>query len=195
MTNNSKNNVDFANYYLQQVTATEIQDYNPAKERLSRIYLCLIKDSIKKIVPQINNLDLLKKEIFYNKKTDLTNNINNLNEIIDKTQLPENILKNFNEKDVRILHHLLGIITESAELLQALLNRIDTQEFDIVNLKEEAGDIGWYLWGFVDAIQSNIAEVMDMNGKKLKARYPSKFSNESANNRDLAKERSILEDK
>jgi NTP pyrophosphatase (non-canonical NTP hydrolase) len=146
-------------------------------------------------VPQINNLDLLKKEIFYNKKTDLTNNINNLNEIIDKTQLPENILKNFNEKDVRILHHLLGIITESAELLQALLNRIDTQEFDIVNLKEEAGDIGWYLWGFVDAIQSNIAEVMDMNGKKLKARYPSKFSNESANNRDLAKERSILEDK
>ena len=195
MTNNSKNNVYFANYYLKQVVATEIQDYNPVKERLSRIHLSLIKDTLKNILPQIDNLDLLKKEIFYNKKTDLIDNVDNLNELIEKTKLPENILKNFNQNDIRILHHLLGIITESAELLQALLNRIDNQEFDIINLKEEAGDIGWYLWGFVDAIQSNIAEVMDINGKKLKARYPDKFSNESANNRDLANERKILENK
>jgi hypothetical protein len=37
-------------------------------------------------------------------------------------------------------------------------------------------------------------EMMDKNVAKLKARYPNKFTQESALNRDLAKERAVLED-
>ena len=52
---------------------------------------------------------------------------------------------NFFQPNVRILHAAIGCVTESGELLDALKKQIFYgRELDVVNVKEEAGDILWY---------------------------------------------------
>ena len=51
----------------------------------------------------------------------------------------------------------------------------------------------WYLALLFDELKLDPNETMNKNIAKLKARYPEKFSKEKALNRDLEKEREILE--
>jgi ribosomal protein S17E len=46
----------------------------------------------------------------------------------------------------------------------------------------------------LDELNSTFEEEQDRVIRKLKARYPDKFTNENANNRDLITERKVLED-
>lgn len=94
----------------------------------------------------------------------------------------------------RILHAAMGIATESGELLDAVKKYVFYgKDIDYVNINEEAGDLLWYLALLLDAIGVDFESVMDKNINKLKARYLEKFDNGQANNRDLEKERDILE--
>ena len=96
----------------------------------------------------------------------------------------------------RLMHGVMGISTEGAELLDAFKKHIFYgKELDVVNIKEEIGDIVWYLGIICDELNITFEEVMKMNVDKLKARYDDKFSEEAATTRDLDKERKILEDK
>lgn len=67
------------------------------------------------------------------------------------------------------------------------------KELDIINLVEETGDILWYLSILLDCVNSSFEEAMRKNIDKLRVRYPNKFTNSEAINRDLAKEREQLE--
>lgn len=96
--------------------------------------------------------------------------------------------------DSRLLHSVLGINSESGELANQLKRHIFYgKELDTVNLKEELGDLLWYVSIAMKVLGITYAEVMDLNIKKLKARYPDKFSQDKALNRDLDKERKVLE--
>ena len=66
--------------------------------------------------------------------------------------------------------------------------------FDEVNLKEEAGDLLWYLAMLFRELDTDFTEVATTNINKLKARFPEKFTEEKAYVRDLITERKILED-
>ena len=66
--------------------------------------------------------------------------------------------------------------------------------FDIVNLLEENGDINWYQAIMMDALGGDWEQILETNIKKLRKRFPDKFTNEDANNRDLDAEREILEE-
>jgi NTP pyrophosphatase (non-canonical NTP hydrolase) len=102
-------------------------------------------------------------------------------------------------KDIRanedLIHGALGACTESAELLDAVKKYlIYDKAVDVVNIKEELGDLAWYMaiicvWGGFD-----FEDIMEKNIAKLKARYPNRFTNQDALNRDLDKERQILEE-
>jgi NTP pyrophosphatase (non-canonical NTP hydrolase) len=96
--------------------------------------------------------------------------------------------------DVDIEHGIIGIASEAGELLDALKKHIYYgKQIDSVNVKEELGDLFFYAallcrhfgWTFEEIQQQNIA--------KLKARYPDKFTQDKALNRDLTKERKVLE--
>lgn len=51
---------------------------------------------------------------------------------------------NFFQPNIRILHAAIGCVTESGELLDSLKKQIFYgRELDVVNVKEEAGDILW----------------------------------------------------
>lgn len=98
------------------------------------------------------------------------------------------------ENRERLLHAGMGLVTESAEFLDALKKSIYYgKELDRVNLKEEMGDILWYLALAMDELGTDFETEMRRNINKLKARYGEKFSRDSAGERDLKKERDILE--
>lgn len=100
----------------------------------------------------------------------------------------------FSEADLRLLHAAMGLCTETGELQDAIKKFIFYgKEHDLVNLREEAGDILWYMAILLDVLGASFEQVMEKNIEKLKARYGEKFSNERANERDLQHERSILE--
>lgn len=99
------------------------------------------------------------------------------------------------EKSVDLLHASMGLVTEAGEFQDMLKKHFFYgKERDDVNLKEEIGDILWYCAVALEALGSDFESVMQTNIDKLKARYPEKFTEEAAENRNLEKERKILED-
>ncbi len=95
----------------------------------------------------------------------------------------------------RMVHASIGLSTESAELLDAVKKMLFYgKPLDTVNVLEEIGDICWYLAILCDALNIDLEkDVLDKNIAKLKSRYPNKFSCNNAINRDLTKERAVLE--
>lgn len=97
---------------------------------------------------------------------------------------------------VDLLHAGIGMSTESAEFLDMLKKHMFYgKPLDKVNLKEEVADQLWYCAMALRALGADFEEVMATNIAKLKARYPVKFEVSNALDRDLDKERSILEGK
>jgi len=92
------------------------------------------------------------------------------------------------------LHMVLGLVTESGELADAFKKELAYhKEIDWTNVKEELGDLLWYVMGMCIVNGWDLEDILQTNSDKLKARYPEKFDTDFANNRDLKKERKVLE--
>lgn len=97
-------------------------------------------------------------------------------------------------KKLDLLHASMGLVTEAGEFQDMLKKHIFYgKPFDEVNLKEEIGDILWYCAIALEALGTDFESVMQTNINKLKARYPNKFTEENALERNLEIEREILE--
>lgn len=104
------------------------------------------------------------------------------------------LIRTSNHSTIRLLHSALGITSEAGEFADALKKHIFYgKEIDRPNLKEELGDLMWYIGVACDELGISLEDVMETNIKKLRARYGGKFSEEKALNRNLDKERKILE--
>ena len=113
-----------------------------------------------------------------------------------KTESPitESLKERFSDRNIRLIHGAFGLQTESAELTDQLKKHIFYgKPLDVVNLKEETQDILWYISIIMDELDFTYEEAMETNIKKLKARYPEKFTEDKAINRNLEVERKILE--
>ena len=98
------------------------------------------------------------------------------------------------ERTIRLLHAAIGLCTEAGEFLDALKKHIFYgKSLDLVNLKEELGDSSWYERIALDALEVRYLDMLQTNVDKLYARFPEKFAEDKALNRDLEKEREILE--
>lgn len=92
------------------------------------------------------------------------------------------------------LHMAIGASTEANELLDAYKKSFAYgKPLDKTNVAEEIFDCFWYLINLCRMLRINIEEGMENNIEKLRSRYPEKFTSENALNRDLEKERKILE--
>ena len=102
---------------------------------------------------------------------------------------------NLDSQQVDMLHGVIGLVTESGELLDQLKKHIYYgRPLDRVNMIEEIGDLEFYLSMLRQALHVSREEVLSTNMAKLMSRYPGgKFDAERAINRDLAKERQTLE--
>ncbi len=93
----------------------------------------------------------------------------------------------------RTQHAIIGLVTEAGEAMDAVKKSLFyNQPFDRTNLKEELGDALWYI---AVACQTNgwtMEEVMEANIRKLRVRYPEKFTEQDAEHRNLDEERGAL---
>jgi len=100
-----------------------------------------------------------------------------------------------NYRTIRILHATMGICTESGELMDAVKKHLlYGKDLDYTNIKEETGDLFWYIALLADAVGFTFEDTFDKNIAKLRARYPNRFTEHDALNRNLEKERKILSD-
>jgi NTP pyrophosphatase (non-canonical NTP hydrolase) len=92
------------------------------------------------------------------------------------------------------LHMILGMQTEVAEIADVYKKCIAYKKpLDLVNIKEELGDAMWYIANLCNMHGWDLRDILDTNIAKLEARYPEKFTEEQALNRNLSVERQILE--
>lgn len=91
---------------------------------------------------------------------------------------------------IRLNHSVIGLCGEVGELAALMQKWIYYgQHFDYTKFTEELGDVLWYVAQACNALDVDMGEMlMEANIRKLKARYPDKFTEEAASNRDLAAE-------
>ena len=94
------------------------------------------------------------------------------------------------------IHMLMGMTTEVGELTDAYKKHIFyPKPLDVVNVKEEIGDLMWYVINFCNVNGWDLESILEQNVQKLKIRYPNDiFETEKANKRDLDLEREALEE-
>lgn len=164
------------------------EQYKAVAERLSKHKVIRsLENAFFEMNWMTESLDRLKKHIFYGKEVELRDSFESStnSRMIKKLQDP---------KTIRVLHSILGLATETGELIEMLRQHLSNdKELDLVNMKEEIGDLQWYNALGLDVCESSFEEVMERNIEKLAARYGDKFSDIKALNRDLETERKILE--
>lgn len=94
----------------------------------------------------------------------------------------------------KLLHAVIGIATESGELLDQMKKVVYYgKPLDRINIREELGDLMWYMAILMRELDLNLEEILELNIEKLRARYGDKFHASGALNRNLDEERRILE--
>lgn len=82
---------------------------------------------------------------------------------------------------IRMIHASIGMSGETGEILDNLKkSMVYGKALDINNLKEECGDVLWYMAIFLHSLGSSFEEVMTMNKEKLEKRYPTGFTEKDA---------------
>jgi len=89
----------------------------------------------------------------------------------------------------RLLTGAIGICSEGGELLdivKKLLFQGKQPTVDLrVKLKNELGDVMWYVQQVMIAMDWTLQEVLAENTKKLSGRYPAGFDTEKSENREV----------
>lgn len=118
-------------------------------------------------------------------------NMIEIKEYQEKSKRTLNILEDDLSNDI---HMVLGLVTESSEIADVYKKHIAyNQSIDYINVKEEIGDIMFYVANLCNLHDWDLREIMNTNIKKLEARYPERFTEVNAINRNLDVERNILE--
>ena len=182
--------------YIEEANRTMSSNFHegiPAK---------LVAAGLNDIASNIRSMDAIKKFMFYGKENfrlgqiiELARQSRPAEECAD-IDFAKLVPSKSREDAIRIFHGIIGIITEAGELAEALGKAIETgTELDLVNIAEELGDHQWYAAADLRAMGLTFEQIHRQNIAKLRLRFPDKFTEHDANNRDLAAERELLERK
>lgn len=148
-------------------------------------------NAAREFIEAANHLDAIKKTLFYGKK------LYKIDEGF--TWGGVNLAGYTDAIHPDIFHAIIGVATEAGEMMEALVKTIEgvaageVTAIDEVNLKEESGDVLWYLAVLFKRIETDFGAEAKRNIAKLMLRYPAGFSQENALVRDIAAERKLLE--
>lgn len=188
-----------------------LQEYVPAalttESRIDNVTVDITKLTlvVDMFIHAGNLLDIIKKNAFYGRAIDVNdwNNrvfaLQSLSSSVDCMLTSEQTdlrTSDILPIDPRVFHAIIGIATESTELVEALASAVaGIKPLDPVNLREEGlQDTCWYQAILADAIGADWEQNLDINIAKLDARNKGKkFNAEATINRDVEAERKILE--
>lgn len=182
----------------EALTKLEVNSFDYVKEALvtmspswhgEKVSFNVLCNVLIQAAKALQNLDAIKKTLFYGRE--LPPHLQT--EDKENCQTIPTWFKNekFGEY---VIHAIIGATTEAGELLEALQKTIiNGKEFDEINMREEVGDVFWYLAVLADTCGFTFEESQEINIAKLRVRYPNKFTAFDANNRNLEEERRILE--
>lgn len=89
-----------------------------------------------------------------------------------------------NPSQCELLHAAIGIAGEAGELLDAVRKHVfEGEPLDEDNLKEEAGDIIFYLEALIQTMRFSVHEIITGNMAKLSKRYDGGYSDKQAQER------------
>ena len=178
--------------YPQQASRTLSKEWFGKNLHSSYVLLTLAQ-----AIAALQNLDKVKKQLYYGRDVGDVDFSETALARMHGDQSADMFAKSPEARD--LLHAVIGKATEAGELLENVFElikehkTIDVSKVDAANILEEVGDGFWY-----DAILCNLFDfsfevAQDVNIEKLKKRFPSKFSCEKANKRNLKEERKLLE--
>lgn len=147
----------------------------------------MLKHVLESAVSSGEMVDIAKKSLFYGKPIKDSES----GKLLQEAPLDHQVDVNSVPHD--ILHAAMGMYTEAAEMLEAVLKAMDSEDLDKVNLFEELGDMEWYAAMMYRAIGKTPSEAKEVNIKKLKKRFPEKFDSSFAIDRNVTAEREVLE--
>lgn len=91
------------------------------------------------------------------------------------------ILEEMNAGDAHLLHMAVGVAGEAGEIIDAVKKAVIYRKpLDLENLKEELGDMEFFLEGIRQCVGLSRMEILDANILKLSARYGAKYTNQAA---------------
>lgn len=174
--------------YLEQSARTVSDKFYP--ELINEL---AFEALVSNLISYGNQIDVVKKALFYGKQPFGKIAVQQGN-ITFKPSLFEGM--NLSPTEIDLLHGILGKITESVELLEAFVNAgKDTNAFrlHIGNALEEVGDGLWYDALILRSLGATFEEVAKTNIDKLKLRFPEKFTERNAVERNLTAEHALLD--
>jgi NTP pyrophosphatase (non-canonical NTP hydrolase) len=174
--------------YIEEAHVTASGKYYGEKVSLSYFL-----DVCESAIAAVKRLDAIKKALFYGRDGVLSPEANQATLAQFPVFISDSCSPEDNQAATNLLHGILGKITESGELLEALAKVAKGEKLDDANILEEVGDGFWYDALILRAINSNFGEAQLVNIAKLRKRFPNAFAEHEANNRDLFAEREILE--
>ncbi len=81
----------------------------------------------------------------------------------------------------RLINGALGLAGECGEIVDIIKKHTQfNKELNTQELKEELGDLMWYVAIILQDINSDFDEIMAINEQKLRLRFPNSFSEEQA---------------
>lgn len=173
--------------YIKEATVTASNNYHG--ELVPAIEFAM---ALQAAIQALSKLDRIKKSLFYGRKFDEADNYGH--NFVPSHHFPARIDSENRNRGELILHSILGAATESGEQLEILAKCFSSEQgFDEVNFIEEIGDMFWYQAIGAHAVNTSFDEIQRRNIAKLRHRFPQKFTEYDANNRDLFGERKILE--
>ena len=181
--------------YIEEANVTMSDEFHEGVPSM------LVVSGLMAISEDIEKLDRVKKFMFYGRENEGLNRITEVARVLHPDSCHDidfaSLLPNKSKEDaVRIFHGIIGIITEAGELAEALAQAIVTgEQLDLTNVAEEVGDNQWYAAAILRVLGTTFDDVQRTNIAKLRARFPNKFDAHDANNRNLERERKILERK
>jgi NTP pyrophosphatase (non-canonical NTP hydrolase) len=113
---------------------------------------------------------------------------NEYQKLAQRTVMPDNVQNGkihqaieYNNGLSQIVIAALKLNSESGELSDALVKHLSYgQKLDELNIFEECGDLLWYIAIILEKLNFNMEDCMKSNIKKLKIRYPERFTEERA---------------
>jgi NTP pyrophosphatase (non-canonical NTP hydrolase) len=148
--------------------------------------LMLLSENIQEFITYVGNADSSKDPITSKNYVSNVLRTESMDMAVIRSRLQE-------EMSIRLLHVALGLVTEAGEFADMIKKFIFYgKQLDYKNAKEEGGDSFWYLGVLCDILKTTMDDVLGCNIEKLRKRYPEKFTEFNALNRDVENELSHI---